>query len=81
MIVINSKDEIYHNLYILSIKMHLYIIRGIYCLLFFLYCIIHAETGGSGVNSQRVTGKQGGAEQFVMQVPNNKVGLNSLVSI
>nr|GMD45944.1 far upstream element-binding protein 1-like [Ipomoea batatas] len=34
-----------------------------------------AESGGSGIVSRRVTGQQAGAEQFVMQVPNNKVGL------
>ncbi|XP_031101659.1 far upstream element-binding protein 2-like [Ipomoea triloba] len=34
-----------------------------------------ADSGGSGIVSRRVTGQQAGAEQFVMQVPNNKVGL------
>ncbi|KAL1833187.1 hypothetical protein ACET3Z_002838 [Daucus carota] len=33
-----------------------------------------AESGGSGVPSRR-TGQQGGNEQFVMMIPNNKVGL------
>ncbi|XP_043722537.1 far upstream element-binding protein 1-like [Telopea speciosissima] len=33
-----------------------------------------AEAGGSGVVSRRLTG-QPGADQFVMKVPNNKVGL------
>ncbi|XP_043705828.1 far upstream element-binding protein 1-like isoform X2 [Telopea speciosissima] len=33
-----------------------------------------AETGGSGIVSRRITG-QPGAEQFIMKVPNNKVGL------
>ncbi|KAL5558760.1 hypothetical protein UlMin_034971 [Ulmus minor] len=33
-----------------------------------------AESGGQGVVSRRVGG-QAGAEQFVMQIPNNKVGL------
>ncbi|KAL6980064.1 hypothetical protein U1Q18_021715 [Sarracenia purpurea var. burkii] len=34
-----------------------------------------AESGGSGIVSRRLTGQQSGAEQFVMQIPNNKVGL------
>ncbi|KAL3818966.1 hypothetical protein ACJIZ3_004871 [Penstemon smallii] len=34
-----------------------------------------AEAGGSGIVSRRVTGQPSGAEQFVMMVPNNKVGL------
>ncbi|GFZ16679.1 KH domain-containing protein [Actinidia rufa] len=34
-----------------------------------------AESGGSGIVSRRVTGQQPGAEQFVMKIPNNKVGL------
>nr|GMC50958.1 far upstream element-binding protein 1-like [Ipomoea batatas] len=34
-----------------------------------------ADSGGSGIVSRRVTGQQPGAEQFVMKVPNNKVGL------
>ncbi|KAG8381827.1 hypothetical protein BUALT_Bualt05G0013300 [Buddleja alternifolia] len=34
-----------------------------------------AEAGGSGVASRRMTGQQSGADQFSMQVPNNKVGL------
>ncbi|KAG8375654.1 hypothetical protein BUALT_Bualt10G0122800 [Buddleja alternifolia] len=34
-----------------------------------------ADTGGSGLVSRRLTGQQSGAEQFVMKVPNNKVGL------
>ncbi|RVX17708.1 Far upstream element-binding protein 2 [Vitis vinifera] len=33
-----------------------------------------AEAGGSGIVSRRLTG-QAGSEQFVMKVPNNKVGL------
>ncbi|KAI4316545.1 hypothetical protein L6164_024520 [Bauhinia variegata] len=33
-----------------------------------------AETGGSAIVSRRLTG-QAGSEQFVMQIPNNKVGL------
>ncbi|KAK9273181.1 hypothetical protein L1049_017988 [Liquidambar formosana] len=33
-----------------------------------------AESGGSGIVSRRLTG-QTGSEQFVMKVPNNKVGL------
>ncbi|KAM7510859.1 hypothetical protein LguiB_009734 [Lonicera macranthoides] len=37
--------------------------------------LAEAESGGSGVVSRRVTGQPGGAEQFVMKVPNNKVGL------
>ncbi|KAK6140847.1 hypothetical protein DH2020_025415 [Rehmannia glutinosa] len=34
-----------------------------------------ADTGGSGIVSKRLTGPPAGAEQFVMKVPNNKVGL------
>ncbi|XP_019198931.1 PREDICTED: far upstream element-binding protein 2-like isoform X2 [Ipomoea nil] len=34
-----------------------------------------ADSGGSGIASRRLTGQQSGAEQFVMKVPNNKVGL------
>ncbi|XP_031119767.1 far upstream element-binding protein 2-like isoform X2 [Ipomoea triloba] len=34
-----------------------------------------ADSGGSGIVSRRLTGQQSGAEQFVMKVPNNKVGL------
>ncbi|CAH9126610.1 unnamed protein product [Cuscuta epithymum] len=34
-----------------------------------------ADSGGSGIVSRRLTGQQSGAEQYVMQVPNNKVGL------
>ncbi|GAA0142956.1 RNA metabolism protein [Lithospermum erythrorhizon] len=35
-----------------------------------------ADAGGSGLVSRRITGQQsGGAEQFVMMIPNNKVGL------
>ncbi|KAL8063222.1 hypothetical protein ABFX02_01G014500 [Erythranthe guttata] len=34
-----------------------------------------AESGGSSVGSRRSTGQPFGAEQFVMKVPNNKVGL------
>uniref|UniRef100_A0A5B6ZHN7 K Homology domain-containing protein n=2 Tax=Davidia involucrata TaxID=16924 RepID=A0A5B6ZHN7_DAVIN len=37
--------------------------------------LAEAETGGSGVVSRRLPGQQAGAEQFVMEVPNNKVGL------
>ncbi|KAM7490526.1 hypothetical protein LguiA_033447 [Lonicera macranthoides] len=37
--------------------------------------LVEAESGGSGIVSRRITGQQGGAEQFVMKVPNNKVGL------
>ncbi|KAI3687361.1 hypothetical protein L1987_81056 [Smallanthus sonchifolius] len=37
--------------------------------------LAEAESGGSGTVSRRFPGQQGGAEQFVMQVPNNKVGL------
>ncbi|XP_023002827.1 far upstream element-binding protein 1-like [Cucurbita maxima] len=33
-----------------------------------------AESGGSGIVSQRLTGSSG-SEQFVMKIPNNKVGL------
>ncbi|XP_042511929.1 far upstream element-binding protein 2 isoform X2 [Macadamia integrifolia] len=36
--------------------------------------LAEAEAGGSGVVSRRLSG-QPGAEQFVMKVPNNKVGL------
>ncbi|PIN13248.1 K-homology type RNA binding protein [Handroanthus impetiginosus] len=34
-----------------------------------------AEAGGSGIVSRRVAGQPSGAEQFVMKIPNNKVGL------
>ncbi|KAL6533996.1 hypothetical protein OROHE_013829 [Orobanche hederae] len=34
-----------------------------------------SDTGGSGIVSRRLTGQTSGAEQFVMKVPNNKVGL------
>ncbi|KAL3650762.1 hypothetical protein CASFOL_007165 [Castilleja foliolosa] len=34
-----------------------------------------AETGGSGIVNRRLTGSAAGAEQFVMKVANNKVGL------
>ncbi|KAL0327505.1 UNVERIFIED_CONTAM: Far upstream element-binding protein 1 [Sesamum angustifolium] len=34
-----------------------------------------AEAGGSGIVSRRLTGQPSGAEQFVMKIPNNKVGL------
>ncbi|KAD4982130.1 hypothetical protein E3N88_18801 [Mikania micrantha] len=34
-----------------------------------------AKSGGSGIVSRRLPAQQGGTEQFVMQVPNNKVGL------
>ncbi|CAH9106330.1 unnamed protein product [Cuscuta epithymum] len=34
-----------------------------------------ADLGGSNVTSRRLTGQQIGGEQFVMRVPNNKVGL------
>ncbi|XP_071701182.1 uncharacterized protein [Rutidosis leptorrhynchoides] len=37
--------------------------------------LAEAESGGSGTVSRRLPGQQGGAEQFSMQVPNNKVGL------
>ncbi|KAK1436052.1 hypothetical protein QVD17_01827 [Tagetes erecta] len=37
--------------------------------------LAEAESGGSGIVSRRLPGQQGGAEQFVMEVPNNKVGL------
>nr|GEV45627.1 far upstream element-binding protein 2 [Tanacetum cinerariifolium] len=37
--------------------------------------LAEAEAGGSGVVSRRLPGQQGGADQFSMQVPNNKVGL------
>lgn len=39
-----------------------------------LMCAVkQAESGGSGIVSRRVTGQPGGTEQFVMQIPNNKV--------
>lgn len=39
-----------------------------------LMCSVkQAESGGSGTVSRRVGGQPGGAEQFVMQVPNKKV--------
>ncbi|XP_011081698.1 far upstream element-binding protein 2 [Sesamum indicum] len=34
-----------------------------------------ADAGGSGVVSRRLAGQPSGTEQFVMKVPNNKVGL------
>ncbi|CAA0824245.1 KH domain-containing protein [Striga hermonthica] len=34
-----------------------------------------ADTGGSGIVSRRVGGQGAGADQFVLKVPNNKVGL------
>ncbi|XP_047967018.1 far upstream element-binding protein 2-like [Salvia hispanica] len=34
-----------------------------------------ADAGGSGIVSRRLTGQQSGADQFVMMIPNNKVGL------
>ncbi|GFP88082.1 far upstream element-binding protein 1 [Phtheirospermum japonicum] len=34
-----------------------------------------ADTGGSGIVNRRMTGSAAGAEQFVMKVVNNKVGL------
>ncbi|XP_028053492.1 far upstream element-binding protein 1-like [Camellia sinensis] len=34
-----------------------------------------AEAGGSGIVSRRLTGQQSDSEQFVMKIPNNKVGL------
>ncbi|VFQ84711.1 unnamed protein product [Cuscuta campestris] len=37
--------------------------------------LVEADSGGSGIVSRRLTGHQGGAEQFVMKVANNKVGL------
>ncbi|RAL52884.1 hypothetical protein DM860_007652 [Cuscuta australis] len=37
--------------------------------------LVEADSGGSGIVSRRLTGHQGGAEQFVMRVANNKVGL------
>ncbi|XAR70807.1 hypothetical protein NMG60_11027809 [Bertholletia excelsa] len=37
--------------------------------------LAEAEAGGSGIVSRRLTGQQAGAEQFVMKIPNNKVGL------
>ncbi|XP_059640484.1 uncharacterized protein LOC132282735 [Cornus florida] len=37
--------------------------------------LAEAETGGSGTVSRRLTGHQAGGEQFVMKIPNNKVGL------
>ncbi|KAJ7958338.1 Far upstream element-binding protein like [Quillaja saponaria] len=36
--------------------------------------LLEAESGGSGVVSRRLTG-QAGSEQFVLRIPNNKVGL------
>lgn len=35
--------------------------------------LAEAESGGSGTVSRRVSGQQGGAEQFSMQIPTNKV--------
>ncbi|KAI3703698.1 hypothetical protein L1987_73892 [Smallanthus sonchifolius] len=37
--------------------------------------LAEAELGGSGTVSRRVSGQAGGAEQFVMKIPNKKVGL------
>ncbi|KAL2548495.1 KH domain-containing protein [Forsythia ovata] len=37
--------------------------------------LAEAEAGGSGTVSRRFTGPPSGAEQFVMKIPNNKVGL------
>ncbi|KAL3746846.1 hypothetical protein ACJRO7_015744 [Eucalyptus globulus] len=37
--------------------------------------LAEAEAGGSGIISKRVTGPTGSADQFVMKIPNNKVGL------
>ncbi|XP_076926204.1 uncharacterized protein LOC143589272 [Bidens hawaiensis] len=37
--------------------------------------LAEAESGGSGTVSRRVSGQSGGGEQFVMKVPNKKVGL------
>ncbi|CAA2975901.1 far upstream element-binding 2 [Olea europaea subsp. europaea] len=37
--------------------------------------LAEAEAGGSGTVSRQLTGQPPGAEQFVMKVPNNKVGL------
>ncbi|XP_009589045.1 uncharacterized protein [Nicotiana tomentosiformis] len=37
--------------------------------------LAEADAGGSGIVSRRITGQVSGAEQFVMKVPNNKVGL------
>ncbi|KAH6783853.1 KH domain-containing protein [Perilla frutescens var. hirtella] len=34
-----------------------------------------ADAGGSGIVSRRLTGQPSGADQFVLQIPNNKVGL------
>ncbi|XP_051137066.1 uncharacterized protein LOC127255538 [Andrographis paniculata] len=34
-----------------------------------------ADAGGSGIASRRVTGQSSGSDQFVMKIPNNKVGL------
>lgn len=39
----------------------------------FIGFVTQAETGGSGIVSRRIPGQPGGADQFVMQVPNNKV--------
>ncbi|KAK7311415.1 hypothetical protein RJT34_09548 [Clitoria ternatea] len=36
--------------------------------------LAEAETGGSGIVSRRLTG-QSGSDEFVMKIPNNKVGL------
>ncbi|XP_022001756.1 far upstream element-binding protein 2 [Helianthus annuus] len=37
--------------------------------------LAEAESGGSGTVSRRVSGQSGGGEQFVMKIPNKKVGL------
>ncbi|KAL8209864.1 hypothetical protein R6Q57_006596 [Mikania cordata] len=37
--------------------------------------LAEAELGGSGTVSRRVSGQSGGTEQFVMKIPNKKVGL------
>ncbi|XP_022845236.1 far upstream element-binding protein 2-like, partial [Olea europaea var. sylvestris] len=37
--------------------------------------LAEAEAGGSGTVARRFTGQPSGAEQFVMKIPNNKVGL------
>ncbi|KAK1417911.1 hypothetical protein QVD17_27047 [Tagetes erecta] len=37
--------------------------------------LAEAEAGGSGTVSRRVSGQSAGAEQFVMKIPNKKVGL------
>ncbi|GFZ17208.1 KH domain-containing protein [Actinidia rufa] len=40
-----------------------------------LVVMLTGRIRGSGIVSRRVTGQQPGAEQFVMKIPNNKVGL------